>query len=507
MLKVDQIHECKKLAAQEVSIRQIAVQLEVSRNTVRRYLRGEAVPGVYQSRKPRAQPVTEGVVEIVRKLLATERAEGVPRKQRFTAARIYRLLRDDHGFAGSDSTVRKLVRGIRGEMRDPLSRAYVPLDYEPGVDAQVDFFEAIVDVESEGRRKVFGLLVRPCFSGKVFVYIAPNQTQAALFEGLIRSFEFFGGVFRKLWFDNLTPAVRKVLKGRQRQLQANFAAFMAHYGFEAEFCRPASGNEKGGVENNVKFVRSELFAPLPRIKDRSELQAKAAAFMRREEHRTMRGRDRSIGELWKLEQPNLLPLPTASFEVGEIRTCKVSNRSWISYGTNFYSVPAHLAGQEVQVRIGAEDLTVSNREGVVAVHRRRYGRGQMALEIEHYLPLLERKLRALDRALPVKQWLSAQEPCWRQFLDEARRRDGEHGGSKSFVEAVQMCEVHGTETVTTALTRALRRPEVSIASLRFELDALNAASTPAPKKVEYTGPSVRTVSARDYDAMLEVPHV
>jgi len=507
MLEVDQVHECKKLAGQGVSIRQISVQLEVSRNTVRRYLRGKAVPGVYQSKQPRARPVVAGVVDIVKGLLTTERRDGVPRKQRFSAARIYRLLKLEHGFLGSESTVRKLVRDLRGDLRDPLSRAYVPLDYEPGIDAQVDFFEAVVDIAGEGRVKVFALLVRPCFSGKAFLYIAPNQTQEALFEGLIRAFEFFGGVFRKIWFDNLTPAVRKVLCGRKRELQKAFAAFMAHYGFEAEFCRPACGNDKGGVENHVKFARSEVFTPLPMIDDRSELHGMAAAFMDREEHRTMRGRDRTIGELWKLEQPNLLPLPSASFEVGQLRTCRVSNRSWISLGTNFYSVPAHLAGSEVQVRLGAETISISSKKGVEAVHARRHGRQQMSLEIGHYLPLLERKLRAVDRALPVKQWLSERAPCWQRFLDEVRRRDGDYEGSKSFIEAVRMCEVHGTGPVTEALTRALSRPAASLAVLRFELDALAVASRPTPPKVDYDGPEVKEVSASDYDSMLEVCHV
>ena len=106
MLEVDQVHECKKLAGQEVPIRQIAAQLGVSRNTVRRYLRGEGVPGVYQLKKPRVRPVMGGVVDLVKDLLKSERESGVPRKQHLTAARIYRLLRAEHGYGGSESSVR-----------------------------------------------------------------------------------------------------------------------------------------------------------------------------------------------------------------------------------------------------------------------------------------------------------------------------------------------------------------------------------------------------------------
>lgn len=505
MLEVDQVHECRKLSGQGVPIRQIAAQLGVSRNTVRRYLRG-APAGVYQLQSRRIQPVIDQVSGIVRQILKEEKEACVPRKQRITAARIYRILRTEHGYLGSDRSVRNLVREVRGELRDPLSQSYVPLDYEPGEDAQVDFFEAAVDHESRDRSKTFVLLVRPCFSGRVFVYMAPNQTQEALFEGLIRAFVFFGGVFRHLWFDNLTPAVQKVLRGRERKVQETFEKFMAFYGFVAEFCQPACGNEKGGVENNVKFVRSELFTPIPQDRSRSDLQDDADAFMRLEEQRTMRGRDRSIGELWELEKSNLLPLPATAFEVGEIKPCRVSNRCWIAHGTNFYSVPAHLAGQHVQVRLGAEKITVTSRDSIVAVHSRLYGKNQMALELEHYLPLLERKLRAIDRALPMKLWLERRAPGWRQLLVELRRREGEFDGSKGFVDAVKMCGVHGTEVVTEAVTRALRRTIVSIPIVRFELDGLIAASKPAPEKVEYAGPESRDVSARDYDSMLEMSH-
>lgn len=504
MLRVDQVQECKKLFGQGMSIRQIAVQVSRSRNTVRRYVRGKAVPGVYQLKKPKAQPVIDSVAPQVKAMLAAEKEACVPRKQRLTAARIHRILRDQHGFLGCDSSVRRLVRRLRGEMRDPLSKAFVPLKYEPGVDAQVDFYESVAEYEIGKPEKVFTLLVRPSFSGRTFVYIAPNQTQDALLEGLARAFEFFGGVFPKMWFDNLTPAVRKVLQGRNRVLQEAFAAFMAHYGFEAEFCQPARGNEKGGVENNVKFSRSELFTPVPKGLSRGDIQTKAEIFMTRELQRTMRGRDRTIGELWALESPNLIPLPATRFTIGQVKSCKVSKFCWIAYGTNHYSVPARFAGQELRARFDAEKVTVMDRDGIVATHARLYGKGKMALKIEHYIPILERKLRAVDRALPVKMWLSKQTPCWQLLLHELRRREGEVKGSKDFVAAIKMCSTHGTEVMTKAVRKAVGHPIISLPLLRLELDRLIESDTPRIAPIKYGGPPIREVSASAYDSMLEV---
>ena len=122
------------------------------------------------------------------------------------------------------------------------------------------------------------LVVRMCYSRRLFVYAAPNQTREALLEGLMAAFESFGGVPRSLWFDNLTPAVKKVLKGRTRQLQGAFAAFQAHYGFDAEFCRPACGNEKGGVENGVRHVQRRALSPMPVVADRAALQQLCSRF-------------------------------------------------------------------------------------------------------------------------------------------------------------------------------------------------------------------------------------
>ena len=263
MLEVSQVLECKQLAGQEVPIREISRRLDISRNTVRRYLRG-ASPGVREEHEPRSRPVLDGVRPRVKAILAKERESATPRKQRLTAARIHRILLDEEHKV-SERTVRTVVRELRHEARDPLKHAYLPLAYLPGQDAQVDFMESVVDDIHEGRVKSFVLIVRACHSRRTYRYAAPNQTREALLEGLIQSFEFFGGVFEHMWFDNLTPAVRKVLKGREREMQRAFAVFQAHYGFKAEFCSPGKGNEKGGVENDVKWTRSEVFSPIPTV--------------------------------------------------------------------------------------------------------------------------------------------------------------------------------------------------------------------------------------------------
>lgn len=296
MLEVSQILKCKQLHAKGAPIRAIARDLSISRNTVRRYLRGERQPGEYRQSGQRRQPARDKIRSEVETLLTDEREACTPRKQRLTAARVHRIL-EAKGLSVSAVTVRRLVAEIKLSLRDPLAHAYLPLGYDPGQDGQVDFFEGVVSDDSGALSKVFVLLVRACFSTRTFVYAAPNQTREALLEGLTQAFEHFGGVFRRLWFDNLTPAVRKVLKGRDRVQQRGFASFAAHYGFEAVFCSPGAGWEKGGVEGAVKYSRHEILSPIPVLSSRPELQLLCDAFMERELLRRPVSREQTIGDV------------------------------------------------------------------------------------------------------------------------------------------------------------------------------------------------------------------
>ena len=501
MIEVSQVLECKQLHGRGASIRSISRKLGISRNTVRRYLRGEGLPGRYQMTSPRPQPTRDLIRDRVRELLATEREKATPRKQRLTAARIHRLLERD-GIDVGATTVKAVVREVRLELRDPLEHAYLPLEYEPGEDAQVDFYEAVVDDVRLGRVKVFLLLVRACFSGACFAYAAPNQTREALFEGLMRAFDHFGGVFRHLWFDNLTPAVKKVLKGRTRELQERFAAFQAHYGFEAEFCGPGKGNEKGGVEGGVRWSRHEILSPIPEVDGREGVQALCDEWMAREWSRTIRGRTETIGERWALEVEHLTPFPASRFEVASWRGAKATPRSWVQVGTNFYSVPVEWAGREVSLALEAERVIVRGLGGERVEHRRLYGREQASLELDHYLPLLARKHRGLDRAAPVRRFLEREDPCWRALLGALRRRDGEVDGSKAFVDVLMLCREYGVEAVAVAVRAALSFPEVSLGLVRFHLWNATEERERRPAAIDYPGPAVRVASPADYQALL-----
>jgi transposase len=467
LLKVDQVHECKRLAADGVSFREIARRLGCSRNTVRAYVRDGKLPGVYRTPAKRPRPVRDEIEDRIRKLLQAEEDSGTPRKQRLTGKRIWQILVGEHGIRCGETTVRKLVRELRNDRRDPLENAFLKLDYEPGRDAQVDFFEAQIDTLDQGRIKCHFLVVRMCYSAKLFVYPAPNQTREALLEGLMRSFDFFGGVPRVLWFDNLTPAVRRVLAGRDRELQHGFAVFKAHYGFEAEFCRPSRGNEKGGVENSVRHVQRCLLSPIPVVRDRQEMQEQCRRFCTEDAERSLVGHDESIETRFRRERGELMPIPAIAFDPSTSCERNVSSHGWIQHGTNFYSVPIRLVRRTVTVRVDAEHVRVSDRAELVAEHRRVYGQHQYVLDIEHYLPLLERKARAVPNALVVKQWLARRDPCWSTLLRELQDQHGPRKGAEDFVATVRLAQQCDLARITDAVRGALAQSSVSHAGVRL----------------------------------------
>jgi transposase len=201
--------------------------------------------------------VLEAVKAVIDHWLGEDRHK--PPKQRHTAKRIHERLVQEYGFAGAESTVRRYVGQRRKEMR---TQVFVPLVYEPGGIAQVDFGEAQVILAGElVTAQLFCL--RLGYSKLPFVTALPSQAQEAFLEGHVRAFAFLGGVPHVLVYDNLKVAVKRILEGSSREEQTAFVAFRSHYLFESRFCNPAQAHEKGLVEGLVGYARRNWLVPTP----------------------------------------------------------------------------------------------------------------------------------------------------------------------------------------------------------------------------------------------------
>lgn len=378
------------------SQRSIARALHISRKTVAKYCDGAAVP--WEHKTPERAPVvmTEEMVSFIRKCLKNDELEGA-RKQQHTAKRIYDRLAAECGFTGGESTVRAKVRELKGA----LPEVFIPLAFSPGEAMQADWGEAVVYINGD-RQTVNLFCARLCSSCQPMVLAYRRQNEESFLDAFVQTFEQFGGVPEKVIFDNGKVAVKDGFGAHARK-QAGYTALSAHYGFDALFCNPAEGHEKGLVEGLVGWARRNILVPIPRVSDYSELNDILAERCRAYGGHHIQGKNASVGEMFREEQAALRPLPLYPFETAKCRSVRVNAFSTVRFDTNTYSVPVEYAGQTVGVKGYAEKVEVYAAGRQIASHARCFGKHQSVYKLEHYLPLLEQRGRAILNAAPVRQ--------------------------------------------------------------------------------------------------------
>lgn len=437
-------------------VRRIARELHVSRQTVRKAIRSAEVP-TYHLTAPRPKPVLGPYIEHIDRLL--KEREKQPRKQRYTAHRIFELLRDEYGYSGCESIVRAYVRQKKLEVRD----VFLPLEFEAGKHAQCDWLTVVVVLGGK-RVSVECFALRLCFSRASFVAVYPSQCQEAFFDGHKKAFLFFEGVPHTVVYDNLKTAVRKVLTGRNRLEQERFISFRSSFGYAASFCNVAKANEKGQVESLAGFVERNFFSPLPEADSIEELNG----YLRRRceeyldrEHPELPGV--SIREALERERGLLLPLPRHDVECCRITTASVSTRSLFRFEGNSYSVPCRYANGEVTVKAFVDRVAAFRKDKQVASWPRCYEKGHKFVDFDHYLEVLVRK----PGAVPFVSGFKDLCPLYHELYTAVSKMES---GNKLFVRILLLAREYPREMVDRAIEKALRSGNVSyeyiVATLR-----------------------------------------
>ena len=469
MLRLDQVHVIRhKVLVEKQSMRSVAEEMGVSRNTVRKYLT-EPEP-VRKEADPRPRPVMERVEGRLRALLADRRLTAG--KQRWTAPRLAEVLASE-GLAASERTVRRCM----AEWRRKRAEVYVPLVYRPGELAEVDFFEVLAGPPEE-RRKAQMFVMREMHAGWDVAVLYERADQVSFLDGHVRAFALLGGVPQRIAYDNLKAAVVRVLVGSERELTERFQALASHYLFEPVFARPGEGHDKGGVEARGKGVRLRHLTPIPQGTDLEAITTTLQGRLGREAEAKQ--------ELVDASRAGLLPLPAYPFQAARVVFAPVSSQASVRLETATYSVPEEWARSQVEVHIGARDVTLL-RDGQRFVHRRVRG-NQRSIWYPHYLRELSRKPQALRQVAPE---LMAQlgEPfaaLWRQLVLE----HGELEAARLYKPVLRAIKQDGMEPVRMRLAAAIHEPQPLLALLGepgprscamvvpFALQGVEIAATP-----------------------------
>ena len=417
MLSMAQINYIRDLYENEdLSLREISRRTQHCFTTVKKYAYQEDwsednLPNV----EPEEYPVLGAYIPVINEWIEADRK--VPRKQRHTVKRIYDRLKREKGYTGSYSSVKRYVRKKKFVMKSGQT-GYLPIEHPAGC-GQVDFGEFMYYDRQGAEQTGYALTISFPYSNKGFTQAFPSQNQECLLEGMKRIFEYCGGVPVRLRFDNMTTAVAQVLKEGERSLTDGFNRFMLHYRFHAEFCNPASGNEKGNVENKVGYSRRNFFVPVPVITSFEEFNRELLEKCEEDGERPHYMKQTRINDLWKDDRAELLALPAYPFQVFRYASLAVNKNGFATVDTNRYSLSPALFGETVQAKIYFDHIEFYHDHHLIAQFRRSYGSRQEIYDWTQYVSVLVRKPGAIEHTR-FFQHIPEQ---WKFFLESTQGKE------------------------------------------------------------------------------------
>jgi len=402
MLVVETVAKIRRaFFVEKKPIKAISRELRLSRKTVRKAIRSEATEFRYE-RSVQPMPKLGVWRERLDELLAANEAK--PARERLTLVRIFETLRD-LGFDGGYDAVRRYAKSWRKSRGAAAAQAYIPLTFAPGEAYQFDWSHETV-VMNGVTMIVKVAHMRLCHSRMPFVRAYPRESQEMVFDAHERAFAFFKGACTRGIYDNMKTAVETVFAGKERRFNRRFLQMCSHYLVEPTACTPASGWEKGQVENQVGLIRERFFTPKVRVKSFGELNDWlldcCVAYAKANKHPEFK--DRTVWQVFEAERQNLIAVP-GRFDGFHAVTAAVSKTCLVSFDRNKYSVASQAVGRPVEVQAYADRIVIRQDGVTVGEHARSFGRDRTVYDPWHYVPVLTRKPGALRNGAPFKDWV------------------------------------------------------------------------------------------------------
>jgi transposase len=428
------------------SIKEIARDLGVSRNTVRKVLRSGETRFEYE-REVQPRPKLGRWTDELDKLLADNETKAA--REQLTLIRLFEELRGC-GYDGGYDAVRRYARTWAKARGHSTAAAYVPLSFAPGEAYQFDWSHEIVLLGGV-TVTVKVAHVRLCHSRMLFARAYPRETQEMVFDAHDRAFALFKGACVRGIYDNMKTAVETIFVGKERQYNRRFLQMCSHYLVDPVACTPASGWEKGQVENQVGLVRERFFTPRLRFKTLDELNAwlldKCITYAKA--HRHPERTDQTIWQVFEAERPKLVRY-AGRFDGFHAVPAAVSKTCLVRFDNNKYSVAARAVGRPVEIHAYADRVVIRQDGRVVGEHRRSFGRGMTVYDPWHYVPVLARKPGALRNGAPFKDWVLP------AALERVRRKlAGADDGNRQMVDILAAVLSDGLTAVEAACAEAL----------------------------------------------------
>jgi transposase len=428
------------------TIRQIARDLRVSRNTVRKVLRSGETSFEYD-REVQPLPKLGRWTADLDELLAGNATKAA--REQLTLIRIFEELRG-RGYEGGYDAVRRYARRWSKERGHSTAAAFVPLTFAPGEAYQFDWSHEVV-LLSGVTVIVKAAHVRLCHSRMLFVRVYPRETQEMVFDAHDRAFALFKGACGRGIYDNMKTAVETIFVGKQRLYNRRFLQMCSHYLVEPVACTPASGWEKGQVENQVGLVRERFFTPRLRFKNLDELNAwlldQCIAYTKTHRHPELT--DQTIWEVFEAERPKLVPY-AGRFDGFHSVPASVSKTCLVRFDNNKYSVASSAVGRPVEVHAYADRIVIRQDGRIVAEHPRSFDRGDTLYDPWHYVPVLARKPGALRNGAPFKDWVLP------AAMERVRRKlAGVDDGNRQMVDILTAVLTDGLPAVEAACAEAI----------------------------------------------------
>ncbi|ESY25746.1 transposase [Mesorhizobium sp. LNJC395A00] len=480
MLVVETIAKIRRLSlVHGKSIKEICRELRISRKVVRKVLRSDATEFRYERERQPMPKIGPWQGQLDGFLNGNHSKFG---RERLTLIRIFEELRG-LGYDGSYDAVRRYAKSWAKAQGSATAEAYVPLFFPPGEAYQFDWSLEIVLINGV-TVTVKVAHVRLCHGRMMFVRAYPRETQEMVFDAHDRAFAFFGGACTRGIYDNMKTAVETVFVGKDRQYNRRFLQMCSHYLVQPVACTPASGWEKGQVENQVGLVRERFFTPRLRFKSYEELNAwlldKCIAYTKA--HRHIDQPERTIWNVFEEERGKLVEY-RGPFDGFHTVPASVSKTCTVRFDNNKYSVLSTAVGRPVEVQAYADRIVIRQDGSLVAEHVRSFGRGETIYDPWHYVPVLARKPGALRNGAPFQGWVLP------SAMERVRRRlKSADDGDRQMVAILAAVLSDGLDAVEVTCQEAL---DQNVCSSAVIINILARRRDPAPAVTILTPDALR----------------